>query len=66
MVVAVVVVVVAVVVVVVVVVAVVVVVVVVQKIENIEKSKFLGRLWDALGVILGRSGNIFGAISDRF
>ena len=29
-------------------------------------SKILGRIWDGLGMILGRFGGIFGTVSDRF
>ena len=33
--------------------------------KNRKKSNILGWIWDGLGVILGRFGGIFGAISDR-
>ena len=34
--------------------------------KNAKFSKILGRIWDGLGVILGRSGGIFGPVSDQF
>ena len=37
-----------------------------KKIKNLEKSKFLGWIWDALGGVGGSFSKVFGGFSKNF